>query len=124
MAGVHRSGAAGSRVYELADGTEIRFDVTVAELEIMGEIVGGAVLFGEPYTQPLLGVTALESAGLEVDPVSRQLRKVAERSALSYRYPSTGLRNADSGDRFKCWGRLDSDRGSRRRRLTGSASRR
>lgn len=66
----------GSRVYELADGTEIRFDVTVAELEIMGEIVGGAVLFGEPHTQPLLGVTALESAGLEVDPVNRELRRL------------------------------------------------
>jgi predicted aspartyl protease len=72
MAGIHRSGAAGQRVYELADGTEIRFDVTVAELEI----VGGAVLFGEPHTQPLLGVTALESAGLEVDPVSRELRRL------------------------------------------------
>lgn len=94
----------GSRVYELADGTEIRFDITVAELEIMGEIVGGAVVFGEPHTQPLLGVTALESAGLEVDPVNRELREVAERSALSYRYQSTGLRNADSGDQFQVLG--------------------
>ena len=66
----------GSRVYELADGTQVRFDAAVAELEIMGEVVGGAVLFGEPHAQPLLGVTALESAGLVVDPVNLELRRL------------------------------------------------
>ena len=59
----------GRRTYVLADGSEITVDVTTAELEIMGEIVGGTILYGEPNTVPLLGVTALESAGIEVDPV-------------------------------------------------------
>lgn len=66
----------GRRVYELADGREITVDVTVAEIEFMGETVGGTVLFGEPDAEPLLGVTALESVGIEVDPVSQRLKRL------------------------------------------------
>ena len=66
----------GRRTYVLADGSEITVDVTTAELEIMGEIVGGTILYGEPNTVPLLGVTALESAGIEVDPVNQQLKRL------------------------------------------------
>ena len=66
----------GRRVYELADGREIAVDVTVAEIEFMGETVGGTVLFGEPDAEPLLGVTALESVGIEVDPVNQRLKRL------------------------------------------------
>lgn len=66
----------GRRVYELADGREIAMDVTVAEIEFMGETVGGTVLFGEPDAEPLLGVTALESVGIEVDPVNQRLKRL------------------------------------------------
>lgn len=66
----------GRRVYELADGREITMDVTVAEIEFMGETVGGTVLFGEPGAEPLLGVTALESVGIEVDPVNQRLKRL------------------------------------------------
>lgn len=65
-----------TRAYELADGTEVRFDVTVAEFEIMGETVGATVIFGKPHSEPLLGATALESAGIHVDPVNRELRRL------------------------------------------------
>ena len=64
------------RTYVLADGSEITVDVTTAEIEVMGEIVGGTILFGEPDTEPLLGVTALESAGIEVDPVNQRLKRL------------------------------------------------
>ena len=66
----------GRRVCELADGREIAMDVTVAEIEFMGETVGGTVLFGEPDAEPLLGVTALESVGIEVDPVNQRLKRL------------------------------------------------
>ena len=66
----------GQRIYELADGSELRLDVTVAEIEFMGEIVGGTVIFGEAGVEPLLGVTALESVGIEVDPVSQRLKRL------------------------------------------------
>ena len=57
----------GKRTYELADGNEISMDVTTADIEFMGDIVGGTILYGAPDTEPLLGVTALESVGIEVD---------------------------------------------------------
>ena len=66
----------GQRVYELADGSEIRMDITTADIEFMGEIVGGTVLFGEVNAEPLLGVTALESVGIEVDPLNQRLKRL------------------------------------------------
>ena len=66
----------GRRVYELADGNEIVMDVATAEIEFMGEMVGGTVLFGEPDAEPLLGLTALESVGIEVDPTNQRLKRL------------------------------------------------
>lgn len=64
------------RVYETADGREIRMDVTIGQVEIMGEITGGLIIFGDADAEPLLGVTALESAGIEVDPQNQRLKKL------------------------------------------------
>ena len=66
----------GQRVYELADGREIKMDITTADIEFMGEIVGGTILFGEANAEPLLGVTALESVGIEVDPSNQRLKRL------------------------------------------------
>ena len=66
----------GRRVYELADGRELVVDVTAAVIEFMGEFVGGTVIFGEAGAEPLLGVTALESVGIEVDPVNQRLKRL------------------------------------------------
>ncbi len=66
----------GQRVYELADGSEIRMGVTVAQVEFMGEFVGATVVFGEPDAEPLLGLTALESVGIEVDPRNQTLKRL------------------------------------------------
>ena len=67
----------GQRVYELADGSEIRMGITVAQVEFMGEFVGATVVFGEPDAEPLLGVTALESVGIEVDRRNQTLKRLA-----------------------------------------------
>jgi clan AA aspartic protease len=66
----------GQRTYELADGSEIRMDIAVARIEFMGEFVGATVVFGEDDTEPLLGVTALESVGIEVDPLNQRLKRL------------------------------------------------
>lgn len=68
--------AKGRRVYELADGSELILDVTTADIEFMGEIVGGTIIMGEEDAEPLLGVTALESVGIEVDPVNQRLKRL------------------------------------------------
>src|SRR6185295_3690516 len=52
------------RIYELADGTEIMFEIGIARIEFMGEIVGATVIFGDDNAEPLLGVTPLESVGI------------------------------------------------------------
>ena len=60
----------------LADGKSIALDITVAEIEFEGEIVGGTVVYGEEAAEPLLGVTALESGGFEVDPRNEELKRL------------------------------------------------
>ena len=66
----------GQRVYELADGTEVRMDVAGARIEFLGELTAGLIIFGDADAEPLLGVTAPGSAGFEVDPQSQRLKKV------------------------------------------------
>ena len=72
----------GQRICGLADGSEVRMEVTTADVEFMGEIVGATIILGEPDAEPLLGVTALESVGIEVDPRNQSLKRL----------PSTRLR--------------------------------
>lgn len=67
---------AGQRTYEMADGTELALDTAVAQIEFMGEVVGATVIFGNDDTEPLLGVTALESVGIEVDPQNQRLKRL------------------------------------------------
>ena len=66
-----------SREYTLADGRCISLEITVAEIEFEGERVGGTVVYhGDEDAEPLLGVTALESGGFEVDPRSERLKRL------------------------------------------------
>jgi len=66
----------GKRTYELADGTEIVMEIGVASVEFMGEIVGVTIIFGDDHVEPILGVTALESVGIEVDPQNQRLKRL------------------------------------------------
>ena len=66
----------GQRTYQLADGSDLVMEVTTADIGFMGEHVGGTVLFGAPDAEPFLGVTALESVGIEVDPLNQQLKRL------------------------------------------------
>jgi clan AA aspartic protease len=64
------------RTYELADGSEVKMDIAGVQVEFMGETVWTTVIFGADETEPILGVTALESVGIEVDPRSQQLKRL------------------------------------------------
>src|SRR5262245_55094874 len=57
----------GRRSLILADGTQVVRPAGVATVEVMGELVGATVVFGDDDSSPRLGGTALASAGLEVD---------------------------------------------------------
>lgn len=66
----------GKMLYELADGTIKEYPYGLVRIEFMGEITAGRVIFGPVGTEPILGVTALESVGIMVDPANRTLKKL------------------------------------------------
>ena len=61
--------AVGRMTYELADGSAHEYEFGLARIEFMGEVTAGRVLFDD--VEPLLGVTALESIGITIDPVTQ-----------------------------------------------------
>ena len=91
----------GRRTYESANGAELPLDVTIGRIEFMGEVVGGTIIFGEAGAEPILGVTALESVGIEVDPLNQRLKRLPavrlKRSRHS-RERSAGRRNGVASD--------------------------
>ena len=66
----------GQRVYETADGRKVRLDFARAFIEFMGDLTAGRLVIADDVAEPLLGVTALESAGIEVDPVNQCLKRL------------------------------------------------
>jgi clan AA aspartic protease len=66
----------GKTAYELADGTVREYPFGLVQIEFMGETTAGRVIFGEPGAEPLLGVTALESVGIMVDPANKTLKRL------------------------------------------------
>ena len=66
---------AGQRIYGLADGSDVKLDVAGGQIEFMGETAWGAIVFGNGDAEPLLGLTALESVGGEVDPRTQTLHR-------------------------------------------------
>ena len=75
---LHRAGIepVGKDTYELADGSHQEYAFGLAQIEFMGEVTAGRVIFGPDDVQPLLGVTALESTGVAIDPTTQTLKKI------------------------------------------------
>ena len=65
-----------TRLYEPADGTIREYPFGLVEITFFGEITAGRVTFGPDDSEPLLGVTALESVGIMVDPANRSLKRL------------------------------------------------
>ena len=57
-------------------GVERELPFALAEITLKGETTAGRVIFGPDDVKPVLGATALGSAGIEVDPVTGKLRRV------------------------------------------------
>jgi clan AA aspartic protease len=67
---------AGKMTYELASGEKVVYHFGLAVIEYMGELTSGRVIFGPDGSEPLLGVTALESVGISIDPTNRTLKRL------------------------------------------------
>jgi clan AA aspartic protease len=72
-AGIRRRGRV---AYELADGSMVEYDFGRADIQFMGELTFGRVIFGPEGTEPILGITALESLGFVVDPRTQRLKRL------------------------------------------------
>lgn len=66
----------GRTAYELADGSVHEYSFGLAQIEFMGEITAGRVIFGPDTAEPILGATALESVGITIDPANRTLKRL------------------------------------------------
>ncbi len=64
----------GRRVFALANGEKIEREVGGALYKVGKHEGYASVVFGLNDDKPLLGVTALEEMGLQVDPVTRKLK--------------------------------------------------
>lgn len=67
----------GTDAYELANGTTVELPVGFARVTFMGSETVTKVIFGPGDVESILGVTALESTGIGVDPVTRTLKRMA-----------------------------------------------
>ncbi len=66
----------GRMSYEFANGAVKEYPYGLVRIEFMGEVTAGRVVFGEPDSEPILGVTALESVGILVDPANKTLKRL------------------------------------------------
>ena len=66
----------GKKSYELANGQPYEVEYGFARISFMGDETVTPVIFGPEGAEPILGVIALESVGIGVDPVTRTLRKM------------------------------------------------
>lgn len=66
----------GKMAYELADGNVHEYPFGLVQISFMGELTAGRVIFGPDNAEPILGVTALESVGITVDPANRTLKRL------------------------------------------------
>jgi clan AA aspartic protease len=73
-AGIQKEGKSS---YELANGKTEEYEIGFARVSFMGQETVAQIIFGPPKIEPILGVVALENLGFIVDPVSKQLRRLA-----------------------------------------------
>ena len=72
----------GRRRFRTIRGELVEREVGEATIECLGERATCMVVFAEEGDQEVLGITALENLGLEVDPITGQLRKAEALLAL------------------------------------------
>lgn len=81
MAPADRLRAAGIRpegkaVYEPANGEPVEYEYGFARISFVGSETVAQVIFGPADVEPILGVVALENAGITVDPVTKTLKRL------------------------------------------------
>jgi predicted aspartyl protease len=52
------------------------FGYGLVRIEFMGEVTAGRVIYADPGTEQILGVTALEAVDIVVDPANKTLKRL------------------------------------------------
>jgi predicted aspartyl protease len=73
----------GTRRFRTIEGRTVEREIGEAVIECLGERATRLVVFAERDDVEVMGVEALEGLGLEVDPVTRQLRRSESMLALT-----------------------------------------
>ena len=71
------------RKFRTIEGKTIEREVGEAVIECLGERASSIIVFAEEGDVEVMGVVALESLALEVDPVTKQLKKAESLLALT-----------------------------------------
>ncbi len=75
----------GVDTYERASGELMEYPFGWGRILFMDANVVTKIIFGPDYVEPILGVMALESAGIVVDPRTQALKRLAARSLKASR---------------------------------------
>ena len=67
----------GRDAYELANNDLVEYPYGFARVTFMGSETVTRIIFGEEDCEPILGVVALESVGIGVDPITKTTRKMS-----------------------------------------------
>jgi hypothetical protein len=51
-------------------------NITTADIEFMGDLVWGTIIFGKMGAEPILDATVLNSVGIGVDPQNQGLKRM------------------------------------------------
>lgn len=70
----------GEDIYELANGEVVKYPYGFGWLSFMEFEIVGKIIFGPEGAEPILGVVAMETAGIVVDPSNQTLKRLAARS--------------------------------------------
>ena len=70
----------GRDVYELAKGQPVEYEYGFARIAFLGSETVVQIILGPEDTEPIMGVVALENAGIAVDPVSKTLRRMTAKA--------------------------------------------
>jgi clan AA aspartic protease len=69
----------GRAVYELANGQPVEYEYGFARIAFLGEETVAQIIFGPSDAEPILGVVALETTGVVVDPITKMLKRLHAR---------------------------------------------
>jgi clan AA aspartic protease len=67
----------GKSIYEFANGEVVEYELGFTRISFMGQETVSQIIFGPKDIEPILGVFVLKNLGFVVEPVSKQLKRLA-----------------------------------------------